>query len=546
MASLVTPVSYLNISGTEVPPYGCVDLLNDCDIASTTNVISVKATTPGGGSGVYAIDSGKGTGSTGSTAYGQFFIPSSAPVWAYYTGDSAPGTAWVQEVGPHTGGFDLISTGTGFLYAGVFDAANERILVISKSANTTDNGGGGGGTGGGGCGCCDCTKCLDMCAQNKDDVVQTCSTCSVAPRTFTVDFGAVMGWQDFVYVSDCTWETDDFRVYYRYPFGGDNAFYGLYKGTFIENGLDSTLEINHSSGTDVMKLSTARQLRWTPDPDKPWSCFCNMRMVPAVSPDRFPPNLLVPCEACIAPVDAPPVPGECSYLTDICIAAIAFDGMDATGTLIESYGCDFTINGDLIDSYSSYCSVWGLDGPAACCGYISSSFQPCQPDFATSGELSSCVAVCADSLGIQATIIYTHDFGTGVLSRSYERWYRYTGTLSEGDFVLDLDTLHGGATDGPDGTWPATLTVTLSDCSFAAANPDYGFGCGYTYGNGGGGAVPPCTGSCAYVWVHVSGEDPKWAHNWSDSNCAGEGCFCHEPGISGEYLGQASSGTCST
>lgn len=132
MSSLI---SYLNASGYTVPSFGCISFLYDCDVAAATSVISAKAVRPTSGSSVYAFDSGKGSGISGPTAYGQAIIPKTSPTWAYYTGASAPGVAWMQEVGPHSDGFDLVVGGTGFVYAGSFDATNKRILVVSKNSS---------------------------------------------------------------------------------------------------------------------------------------------------------------------------------------------------------------------------------------------------------------------------------------------------------------------------------------------------------------------------------------------------------------------------
>lgn len=508
MTSLVTPVSYLNTSGSPVPPHGCIDLLGDCDVASGTQVISVKAATPGSGSGIYAIDSGKGTGDGGSTAYGQFFIPSSAPVWAYYLGESAPGTAWVQEVGPYTGGFDLVTAGTGFIYAGVFDAANERILVISKSA-TTDSGGGGGGTGGGGCSCCDCTRCLDMCSQGSDEVIKACSKCAVAPKSFIVNLGSVLGVQTFVYDSGCTWKTNGFSVYYTYPTGAGGSISGVYVGTFVEAGASSTLTVTHSSGPDPLKLLTARKLAWKADPDKSWSCICNMTMIPSVPPESFPPNLFVPCEACVAPADSPPLGSGCSYLDGNCIPYISFDGVippvDMRPSCPPGNTCECRPAGTPYEYYTTLVSAeMRSRAGSPCCfdstGYLQgtsqtqldgnqlcSAFMPGIGGGVSYKYWITTASVCVDSSGhFTLTISSTTGVPAGTASWSYaatyklnSHWVLGVNTLTyDSSFAVFSDSYTGTIGSITDGTWPATTDVVVTPCTFGDINADYGYGCG--------------------------------------------------------------------
>ena len=126
------PISYLNNSGEAIPPFAALQLSGDNDVTATKTQ-SVKVVKPTG-LGPYMLDMGQGTGATGQSAYGQCCTPISHTWWAYYLGASAPGPAWTTEIGPVSGAWDLQTGGSGFLYAGHLDVANQRILVMQKPA----------------------------------------------------------------------------------------------------------------------------------------------------------------------------------------------------------------------------------------------------------------------------------------------------------------------------------------------------------------------------------------------------------------------------
>lgn len=402
----------------------------------------------------------------------------------------------------------------------------KRKYPVGGAATSTA---GGGGTGGGGCSCCDCTQCLNMCLQNATDVIQSCSSCVVAPKTFTVNFGAVIGSQNFVYVSGCTWATANFNVYYTYPTGGGGVTFGVYKGTFVENGASSTLDITYVSGTDVMKLSTARQLSWKPDPDLVWSCICNMTMIPAVSPQKFPPNLFVPCDPCVAPVDASAASyANCTYLANhkLCINSITMTAPDFSGSggvtdctpgaltaeLLASQandpsGCCFSLKGKPYSASVGYYKQFSCS-PSGATMYV--GVQVCIN--ATTGAISVVVSICQGFPSCIYNFSATYTAVGPVASGSNTVTYASSTATGPG----------GGAIAGP--TWPATLTIAASHCLFGDTNYDFGFGCGY--GGGGGGA--DC-GNCLWTWNGTSWDPTHFG-------CTGL-CACLSPLFAGSGSG---------
>lgn len=381
--------------------------------------------------------------------------------------------------------------------------------------------GGGGGTGGGGCSCCDCTQCLNICDQNSLDVIQTCSACTTAPRKYTINLGSVLGTRDFNYVSGCTWETDNFTVYYTYPTGAGGSTASVVKGTLVEAGTSSTLVVSFVSGTNTMKLGEARQLSWKPDPDKSWSCICNMTMIPSVSPEKFPPNLFVPCEACVAPADSPPRSSDCTYLNDRgwCLESVTTTAVDLSG----SGGVTDCTSGTITESPLT---ATGADEP--CCydlsgdgGFLGYLAYACSPSGA---YLHVRVHVCVNSTTGVLSALVTLEEGFTAALYIFTGTYVTSGAAALGANVLTfvsstaVTTAGGGAIT--DGSWPASITVNISRCSFEDTNVDYGYGCG--------GGSTDCSGLCPAVSaVGVSPTGFVWTFTGADpSNCVGASCIC--------------------
>lgn len=365
-----------------------------------------------------------------------------------------------------------------------------------------------------------------MCTQNADDVIQTCSECTVAPKTFTVSFGAVIGTKTFVYVSGCTWETANFTVYYVYPTGGGGSTAGVYKGTFVEAGTSSTLDITFVSGTDTMKLSTARALSWKPDPDKFWSCICNMTMIPAVSPERFPPNLFAPCEACVAPVDATAASyADCGYLAtnELCIDSVTMAAVDlsAAGGIQDCTLTTLTDEPLATQSNDPTDCCFSLSGKpySAAIGYY--ELIACSPSGAS---MYQAVQVCVDATTGTLTVTVTIGQGYPAAIYIFEATYTAVGPVAVGANTVTYVSSAGYSTTGggaiTDATWPATLTIKASHCLFGDTNGDYGYGCG--------GGSTDCSGLCTAVSeVGASPTGFVWTFTGADpSNCVGASCIC--------------------
>ena len=130
MASGFIKVSYQNNSGQAVPPYGVIQLAGSPVTNANTGIVSCQAVQPNGGTGPYLIDDGKGTGVSGPSSYGTGIIPLDGATWVLLD-DMSPPPAWAT-IGPKPGKFGMSSTGTGYWYVGVYDATNQRILVIEQ------------------------------------------------------------------------------------------------------------------------------------------------------------------------------------------------------------------------------------------------------------------------------------------------------------------------------------------------------------------------------------------------------------------------------
>lgn len=137
MASQNRRIAFKNESGEAIPPYAPIEFAEDCDVNSGTGAITVKATKPTG-TGPYALNTEKPVAASGEASYGECVIPLESPWWAKYTEADPPATAWETEVGPLGNEWVVSEEGTGFLYAGLHEPENDRILVMQLP----DNGGG--------------------------------------------------------------------------------------------------------------------------------------------------------------------------------------------------------------------------------------------------------------------------------------------------------------------------------------------------------------------------------------------------------------------
>ena len=134
----IATIPYKNNIDERIPPYAVLQFSSDAE--STDKYISVKVTKPDGTGKHFAIDNGKGAmeSSDDKYCYGECIKAFIGTFWAHYVSATPPATAWDTEVGPVSGEWYVNDTGTGFVYAGVHDPDNQRIMVMQLA------GGGGG------------------------------------------------------------------------------------------------------------------------------------------------------------------------------------------------------------------------------------------------------------------------------------------------------------------------------------------------------------------------------------------------------------------
>lgn len=128
MASRDKRIPFKNESGEVIPPYAPIEFAEDCDVNSGTGAITVKATKPTG-AGPYALNTEKPVAASGEASYGECVIPLESLWWAKYTEEDPPETAWETEIGPVEDEWTVSTDGSGFIYAGLHEPENERILV---------------------------------------------------------------------------------------------------------------------------------------------------------------------------------------------------------------------------------------------------------------------------------------------------------------------------------------------------------------------------------------------------------------------------------
>jgi len=122
-------VSYKNVSGSAIPPYGIFQLKGAPVTAPDGESLVFQADKPGLGVGPMFIDSGGGTSSSGDNQFGTGFRANEGFVWAAYGPSGSPPSAWLP-IGPVRGQFYVNETAGGFLYAGQYDSTNNRVLII--------------------------------------------------------------------------------------------------------------------------------------------------------------------------------------------------------------------------------------------------------------------------------------------------------------------------------------------------------------------------------------------------------------------------------
>lgn len=125
----VVRIGFKNNSGESIPRYSIIQFTGDSEQVDKTKVISVLAVKPDG-TGPYAINM---EADVANGQYGECIVPLEGLAWIRYIKPDPPATAWETEVGPRDDEWDVDDTGTGYLYAGLHEPDNERILVMQLS-----------------------------------------------------------------------------------------------------------------------------------------------------------------------------------------------------------------------------------------------------------------------------------------------------------------------------------------------------------------------------------------------------------------------------
>ena len=131
MPTPLVRVSYKNVSGSTIPPFGIVQFKGS-PVQTATNDYVFQADKIGKGTGPCFIDTGKGATSSGEGQYGSCVRVTEGFAWLAYDPSKTPATPWVS-VGGVVGQFYASEAGGGFLYAGKYDSSNHRILCLKET-----------------------------------------------------------------------------------------------------------------------------------------------------------------------------------------------------------------------------------------------------------------------------------------------------------------------------------------------------------------------------------------------------------------------------
>ena len=125
-------IGYKNDSGEVIPAHAVLQFKDD--VEDIDSGISVLVTKPDGDGEHFAIDDGKGaTIDDEGGKYGQCIKAFIGVFWVHYVADAPPDEAWVTEVGPVDDEWHIGTEGTGFVYAGLHEPDNQRILVMQMA-----------------------------------------------------------------------------------------------------------------------------------------------------------------------------------------------------------------------------------------------------------------------------------------------------------------------------------------------------------------------------------------------------------------------------
>lgn len=368
--------------------------------------------------------------------------------------------------------------------------------------------------------CCNPLDCVDLCKVVATDVVTTCGICvNGALRRYSVDVGlwsgheAISGTIVLIYQSGCEWRS------FEYTFGSSFYQWVLIPGQY--------LQLQHTGGDDALGLTNGyRQIKYVfKGAVEDWACLCNMSLT-IQYPERTPHYVGMFGIVCLLPYlttstttpCVPCRPGADCYV--IHWPGSAFDSCLNGGTWT---GDDPSVAKNVTVISTSVGSSDGI------CKWVNTPDNPAQ-----FGDNGTFYQLFTDRYAgvVEVGIVFNYS-GQGVVSAIYQcrldDWDCETGgTLS---FVSQYSIC-------PEPVWPATISVTISDCSFSSANPDNGFGCGYGSGR------PDCTGlGCRYVadigYINTgTPNSPDGPWTWTEYNdpgdpghsgCGDHGCACGSP-----------------
>lgn len=400
--------------------------------------------------------------------------------------------------------------------------ARHRRVTWGDGANTDGNG-----NSSGPCGCCNCLDCVDLCDARDEDVVTDCEASGVALKTYSIDVG---NWSAFPELGgtlvvthvdgDCVWESDNLT-----------QSSGVYKWVLTLAGASSTLQLEHVSGSDpVHLLNGFRQVKY--EASGTWNSLCASPMK-AVSVERITSPAGLNCSICVIP--------KLNSYDPICPTIPAVDGVIPCFPVVEFPDLGFLfsednpnhwryVSGENIPGNPEFTFPYGFTGntvrtihlqrglDAHCSWGGAIDEEGAEPEVISNGI----------SIGGHGGVTFNAavDYTAGTVELNFAAYHGSVIAqyyLDPDDWVIGVNTLALFTDYGSSSvvTWPATITITATDCYYSSSHPDYGYGCGYGASDSIG-----CTGYC--FSVSVAGTSPTgfvWSNDGVETTCS-SGCGC--------------------
>lgn len=394
-----------------------------------------------------------------------------------------------------------------------------------RRVNWDDSGGSdGNGNSSGPCGCCNCLDCIDLCDARDEDVITDCEACGTAIKTYLIDVG---NWAAFPELGGsflvthvdrtCTWESDNFT-----------QSSGVYKWVLTLAGGSSTLQLEHVSGADpVHLLNGFRQVKYAADGS--WNCLCASHMQ-AESRERITSPAGLNCSICVIP--------RLGVYNPTCPTIPSVDGVIPCFPVVTFPDITFLFS-EVNPGHCKYISCTDVPGPAYNFpyGFEGSTVRTLHMDRLLDehcpwdGGFRE-VEITATHQGVTFAAIVDYTAGTVDFTfYSYQGQVQAQYKLTPASWVIGVNTLTLFTDYGSSSvvTWPATITITATDCMYSSTHPDYGYGCGYGVT---GDEPADCGDSCYWLGIAVEGGDPIWSQTGGTgidfcANCGG----CPEPAV---------------